>query len=147
MTTQTATTPEAEVRALLAARDRAVGMKDVDGIMACYVDDLVYFDAVPPFQSRDASGLRGGWESCLPHFPDRFGLTSEQLTVFVDGGVAGANWIWRFTDMPADEGAMQTCLRATAILARRGGDWKIVHEHCSVPFDPFTEKAVFSLTP
>ena len=147
MTTATETTLKAEVRAALVARDSAIGMKDIEGIMRHYADDLVYYDAIPPFQSAGAGGLRHGWESCLPYFPERFGIVSEQLSIHGDGDAAAANWIWRFTDLPVDHGAMQTCLRATAILERREGGWKIVHEHCSVPFDPHTSQAVFSLEP
>lgn len=138
---------QVEVREALAARDRAIGLKNVEAIMECYVDDLVYYDAIPPFQSKGSGGLREGWESCLPYFPERFGIVSEQLSIHGDGDTAAAHWIWRFTDLPADHGAMQTCLRATAILERREGQWKIVHEHCSVPFDPHTSQAVFSLVP
>lgn len=147
MTTPTNTTLQAEVREALAARDHAIGMKDVDAIMRHYADDLVYYDAIPPFQSRGTEGLRHGWESCLPYFPDRFTMASDQLSIHGDGNSAAANWIWRFADLPADHGAMQTCLRATAILERREGSWKIVHEHCSVPFDPHTSQAVFSVEP
>ena len=147
MNTATESTLQAEVREVLTARNRAIGRKDVDAIMRHYADDLVYYDAIPPFQSAGAGGLRHGWESCLPYFPERFGIVSEQLSIHGDGDSAAANWIWRFADLPTDHGAMQTCLRATAILERRGGVWKIVHEHCSVPFDPHTSMAVFSLAP
>ena len=147
MTTASESTLQAEVREVLTARNRAIGTKDVDAIMRHYADDLVYYDAIPPFQSAGAGGLRHGWESCLPYFPDHFGMASEQLSIHGDGDTAAAHWIWRFTDLPADHGAMQTCLRATAILERREGAWKIIHEHCSVPFDPHTEKAVHSLEP
>ena len=147
MTTTTESTFQAEVREALAARNRAIGTKDVDAIMRHYTDDLVYYDAIPPFQSKGSGGLRGGWESCLPYFPECFGIVSEQLSIHGHGDSAAAHWIWRFTGLPADHGAMQTCLRATAILERRAGQWKIVHEHCSVPFDPHTSQAVFSLEP
>ncbi|MBL7649626.1 MAG: nuclear transport factor 2 family protein [Candidatus Hydrogenedentes bacterium] len=147
MTTATESTLQAEIREVLAARNRAIGAKDVDAIMGHYADDLVHFDAIPPFQSRGASGLRDGWESCLPHFPDRFGMASDQLAIFGADDSAAAHWIWRFTDLPEDHPALTTCLRATAILKRRGGEWKIVHEHCSVPFDPCTSQAFFQREP
>lgn len=147
MTAPTQSILQSEVCKAIEARNRAIGTKDVDAIMRHYTEDLVYYDAIPPFQSKGAGGLRHGWESCLPYFPDRFGIVSEQLSIHGDGDFAAANWIWRFTDLPADHGAMQTCLRATAILERRAGEWKIVHEHCSVPFDPHTEKPVYSLEP
>ena len=40
---------------------------------------------------------------------------------------------------------MKTWLRTTAGYKRIQGKWHIVHEHCSVPFDPETSRAVFTL--
>jgi len=42
---------------------------------------------------------------------------------------------------------MQTWLRTTACYQRKQGCWQIVHEHCSVPFDPETSRAAFTLEP
>ncbi|MBX3177139.1 MAG: SgcJ/EcaC family oxidoreductase [Candidatus Hydrogenedentes bacterium] len=144
MSTTAETTTEAEVRTIIQERDRAIASRDVDAILNFYADDLVYFDAIPPFVARGREILRQGWEQCFPHMPEGFRIVSEDLRVFAGPGMAAAHWLWRFVDLPVDHPAAQTLLRATAIFERRGNAWVIVHEHGSVPFDPYTNQAVFA---
>ncbi len=101
----------------------------------------------PPFQTRGAEAFRRIWETCLPYFPASFGIEHRDLGVMVSGDLALAHWLFRFTGMEKNHPAMQTWLRSTAGYQRRQGKWQIVHEHCSVPFDPETSKAVFTLNP
>jgi ketosteroid isomerase-like protein len=49
--------------------------------------------------------------------------------------------------MEKDHPAMQTWIRNTGGYRRIQGRWQIVHEHCSVPFNPETSKAVLTLEP
>ena len=37
----------------------------------------------------------------------------------------------------------QTWLRVTVCYRRIEGNWRVVHEHVSVPFDPITEKVSY----
>lgn len=143
MTTTTAVSTETEIRHAIEARDHAIGSRDVDQILDFYAEDLVYFDCIPPFQARGRESLRKGWEGCFPHMPEGFGIVSEDLHVFAGGDTAAAHWFWRFVNLPVDNPAGQSLIRATAIFQRINGDWKIVHEHGSVPFDPYTNQAVF----
>ena len=143
MTTTTANSTAIEIQQLIQDRDRAIGTRDVDEILRYYADDLIYFDCIPPFQARGREMLRKGWEGCFPHMPEGFGIVSEDLHVFAGGDMAAAHWFWRFVNLPVDNPAGQSLIRATAIFERRDGAWKIVHEHGSVPFDPYTNQAVF----
>ena len=147
MNTLAASATETEVREFIQARDRAIGSRDLDALMNFYAEDVLYFDCIPPFQARGQASLRSGWEQCYPHMPERFGIVSEQLQVYVHDDVAAAHWFWRFVNLPEGHGAGQTIIRSTAILERRDGQWKIVHEHGSVPFDPYTSNAVFAQEP
>lgn len=42
---------------------------------------------------------------------------------------------------------MQTWMRDIVVYKRNQGKWQIVHEHYSVPFNPETSRAVFTLEP
>jgi ketosteroid isomerase-like protein len=46
-----------------------------------------------------------------------------------------------------DHPAMQMWMRVTAVCQENQGNWQILHEHISVPFDPATSQAVFTLNP
>jgi ketosteroid isomerase-like protein len=74
-------------------------------------------------------------------------MKRRNLRVIVNGDMAIAHWLFRYTGMGQDHPPTQTCMRVTAGYERRQGRWQIVHEHCSVPFDPHTCKAVFTLEP
>ncbi|WP_445633372.1 Nuclear transport factor 2 family protein [Nostoc sp. DSM 114161] len=146
MTNETSNTrDEAQIRQLIDNQQSAICAKDVDRIMADYTTDVVYFDCKPPFQMKSADAFRRIWEECLPYLPDSFGTQTRDLKIFASGDLAFAHWLLRFTDMPEDHPAMQTWLRFTAGYQRQHGRWSIVHEHCSVPFDPYTSQAVLTL--
>jgi len=146
MTTETTQAhDEAEIRQLIADQISAICAKNVDRIMARYAEDVVYFDCKPPFQTKGAEAFRRIWEECLPCFPASFGIETRDLNIFVSGDLALAHWLFRFTGEDKDHPALQTWMRLTTGCQRKEGKWRIVHEHCSLPFDPHTSQAVFTL--
>lgn len=138
---------EAQLRQLIADQMSAICAKDVDRIMNHYAAETIVFDVKPPFQTRGADAWRRTWEACLPYFPDSFQTEMRDLSLTVSGDVALAHWLFRFTGMEKDHPAMQTWLRSTAGYRRIRGRWQIVHEHVSVPFNPETSQAAFTLEP
>jgi len=138
---------ETQLRQLIADQMSAICAKDVDRIMAHYAADVIFFDCKPPFQTKGADAFRRIWEECLPYFPASFGIETRDLSVIVSGDLALAHWLFRFTGKEKDHPAMQTWMRLTGGYQRKQGRWQIVHEHCSVPFDPETSQAVFTLEP
>lgn len=118
--------------------------KDVEALMALYADDAVLFDAIPPFAEGVAS-MRTKIIGCFPHFPDQFAIETKDLTVEIGGDLAFSHCLWRFTDLPPGHPAGRHWLRSSTIWRRTGAGWRIRHDHCSAPFDPYSEKAVLSL--
>ena len=138
---------EAQLRHLIADQMSAICTKDVDRLMTHYAADVVVFDAIPPFQTNGVDAWRRMWEACLSCFPDPFQTEIRDLNVTVAGDLAFAHWLFRFTGMEQDHPAMQTWIRITAGYRRARGRWQIVHEHGSVPFNPETSEAAFTLDP
>lgn len=137
---------EAEIRQLLADQQRAICTKDVDQIMSRYAAEVVIFDVKPPFQIQGKEAFRRVWEQCLPYFPDSFEMETRNLNITVSDDLAIAHWLFRFTGAE-NHPAMQTWMRVTAVCKKNQGDWQILHEHLSVPFDPETAQAAFTLNP
>ncbi len=146
-TTTTKIQDEAQIRELIADEVSAICAKDIDKIMAHYAQDVMIFDVKPPFQIKGADAFRRIWEECLPYFPEAFEIESRDLSITVSGDLAIAHWIFHFTGMEKDHPAAQMWMRNTVSYQRNQGKWQIVHGHCSVPFDPKTSKAVFTLEP
>ena len=148
MTTLTQTDPHlAEILHILDAWTGALLAKDIEAIMELYADDVRVFDAIPPHETTTAAQYRETWAMCLPCFPDSFDLTVHDRRVEVSGDLAFTHCLYRINGMEGDNPAFRTFLRATNCLRRQNGAWKIVHEHTSVPFNPYTNEASFILDP
>ena len=109
--------------------------------------DTVVFDVKPPFQTKGAEVWRQTWAACGPYLPASFSVERRDLAVSVSGDMSMAHWIWRIVVVPHDERSAKTWIRTTACYRRIQGVWRIVHEHCSIPFDPMTSQVVFTLDP
>jgi ketosteroid isomerase-like protein len=137
MTTNTDTRTSTEIRAVLDEYSAAHATRDVDRMLAPFLDGAVQFSLAPPLQQAagtmvgDAEGLRN-WVST---FDGPIGITYEQLAVTADGDVAFAHALTRMTATPA--GAPEPFsfwYRSTFGLRRVDGQWRIVHAHESTPF-------------
>lgn len=90
MKPQIATQNETQIRQLIAGSNSAIATRDLDRLMAYYDQDVVTYDAKPPFQmGKDA--LRHTWEVCLPYFPEEFTIETRDLTVTADDNLAFAH--------------------------------------------------------
>ncbi|MEA5504020.1 nuclear transport factor 2 family protein [Halotia wernerae UHCC 0503] len=148
MTTKsTITSNEAQIRQLIADQQSATCAKDIDQIMSRYATGVIIFDVKPPFQIKGKDTFRRVWSECLPYFPDSFEIETRDLNITVSDDLAVAHWLSHFTGMEPDHPAMQTWMRITAVCQRHQGEWQILHEHISVPFNPETSQAVFTLDP
>lgn len=138
---------ESAIRTLLSEWSEAFCSKDLACLMALYAPDAVIFDAIPPF----ASGLelmRAKVEDCFQYFPAGFSIESRELTVRSDGELALAHFLWHFTDLPPGHPAGRHWLRSSLVAHKAAdGGWRIVHDHCSAPFDPYTEKVLLDPDP
>jgi ketosteroid isomerase-like protein len=125
----------------------ALTRKDIKAMMSCYAPDVVVFDCKPPFQTRGAVAWRHTWEACLPYFPDQFTIDTRDVVIHVDSHLAIAHYLFRVVTNNKEHDAAQTWMRATTGFKFQQGKWKIVHEHGSLPFNPHTAQAIFTLEP
>lgn len=138
-------TPEAEIRQLLEAWAAALMARDIDALMAHYAPDAVIFDSIPPQRMDSPAEYRRFWEDCLPAFPEGFRVEMRRLQLRAEGLLALAHLEQRILGMEERVPETRAWYRTTIALAREGGrgPWRIIHEHQSVPFDPYTHQAEF----
>lgn len=139
-------TSEDQIRQMIADQQRAICAKDVNQLMSRYADEIVIFDVKPPFQVKGREAVRQLWEEGLPCFPDSLEMETRDLIITANDDIATAHWLFRFQGEP-DHPATQMWMRATAVCRKQHDTWQIFHEHISVPFDPTTTQAVFTLSP
>lgn len=122
---------------ILAAYRAAVLAADSDALVALYDDEVEVFDL---WRTWRISGI-AAWRATVEHWLGSLGEDSVVVDARELGAVASDELIaghatLRFTAV-SPEGIKLRSLdnRLTVVLRRRGGQWKIVHEHTSAPID------------
>jgi uncharacterized protein (TIGR02246 family) len=147
MTLQEEKAEEAAIRGVLDAFAEALRAGDVDAMLSHCAPDVVAFDMLGPLQHAGATALRAVWEETLAPFVPPLEHELAQLDVAVSGDVAYCRGLSRFGGTRRDGGRSAHWLRLTLGLQKRGGRWKVAHQHVSVPFSMDDGKALLDLEP
>lgn len=120
----------------------ALNARNVDRIMSFYVsgDDLVVFDVVPPHAYVGPSAVRKDFEDFFAAHREVQGRV-EQLEIVSDGTLAFTHYFLVLTGTDTQGRPVRLTLRGTDGLQKRGGRWRIAHEHISVPVNLDTRQA------
>ncbi|MCH4562304.1 nuclear transport factor 2 family protein [Halomonas sp. EGI 63088] len=147
MTTHTGLPAEAAVLEQLESWTAAVRDRDIDAIVAHYAPHIVAFDAVAQLQFKGVEAYRQHWQACLELCPGLMDFELHEVVLHADGEVAFCHALHHCGDTN-DKGEPQVgWLRMTSGYRRIEGEWKVVHEHFSAPFEMESGKALFDLEP
>jgi len=127
----------------------AVRRQDLDAVLSFYTDDVLAFDAILALQFRGREAYGKHWQACMEFCPmgDKEPVFEmHELVVQSEGDIAFAHALMRCGHKEGEH-VEASWMRMTAGLKRRGGEWKIAHEHFSAPFEMPSAKAMFHLTP
>jgi uncharacterized protein (TIGR02246 family) len=140
---------EQAIRQLLQTRPEATRRGDVDGMVAAYARDVVIFDIAPPLSHKGSEATdTGALREWLATWEGPVEVQLDQVQVRVEGDTAFAFGYLRMTGTKKKEGKQDMWMRSTVCLTRRDGDWKIVHEHTSLPMKmDGSQKVAADLTP
>jgi len=126
---------EQAIREIIESQLRAMGMKDAAGAIKDYGKDTVMYTLAPPLRSQnddEAAAIEAvnkwfeTWETS-PQYETR------DLAITVSGGLAYSTGLYHLTGEQDGEHTDQWS-RRTIVFERIDGEWKIVHDHESVPF-------------
>lgn len=137
---------ERQIHALHDAWFAASHAKDLDASMAPIAADIESYEHAAPLQCT----LEEIREQCAIGFDaasDDFIWTVPDLRVAVEGDLAVAWGLNRMADHLPDGTEQVTWSRGTRVFARRGGAWRMIHQHVSFPLDPATGMAATDLRP
>ena len=133
--TQPGQTAQTQIKALVEAWADAVRRHDFPGILADHDQDIVMFDVPPPLQSRGLDEYKKTWDLFFRYHAPTQAFDIEELAITAGEEVAFAVAILRCGSAtvsgPAEEAGF--LFRLTVGLRKVGDDWRIVHEHHSVP--------------
>src|SRR5262249_31424955 len=132
MNRKTKATDETQIRKVIDDWADALRNKDANGVLAHYAPRLVHFSLAPPLLSTASDAKRlntwfATWEGPI-------GYETRDLSVTVDNNVAFSHSINRMHGTKPDGVKGDIWFRRTFGFQKIDGEWKIVHEHESVPF-------------
>ncbi|WP_341365228.1 SgcJ/EcaC family oxidoreductase [Thalassospira sp. SN3W] len=134
------------IREIFTRWSTAARNKDLDGIMALYSDDICSYDAVGPLQFKGRDDYRAHWERCMA-FDDEFIMEPQEPLIRISGHLAVARFLIRCGMRKEDGTEQASWMRSSYHLEKHDGQWRIMHEHFSVPFDFENGSAQFGLQP
>jgi len=127
------TEDETAILQVIEGMARARFNKDAAAIAAAYASDAAIYNLAPPLEHvginlAETRAWLETWDGPITIEPRNFKVT-------VAGDTAIAHGYMRMEGTKIDPPAKPNFwMRETLVLERRGGAWKIVHEHTSVPF-------------
>lgn len=122
-----------EVRALVENWASAVRSKDYDGVLRHHADDVLMFDVPPPLHSNGLAAYRRTWDLFFASSRDPVAFDLTDTTVTAGSDVAFVTAIVRCSETDSHGAHPELKVRLTIGLRKVDGEWKIVHEHHSIP--------------
>jgi uncharacterized protein (TIGR02246 family) len=144
MPTATPDKDEAQVRECLSKWTRALRAKDLGALTALYAPDTLAFDLMPPSQV-DASHYRKNFERWFSSMAGPIEYEIHDLRVTTSDDVAFTHNLGHVKGSRANGEKADYWVRVTVGFQKRNGQWLVIHDHVSMPFDMATGKAVREL--
>jgi ketosteroid isomerase-like protein len=131
--TSQAASDEAQIRWLIERWARAVREEDRAAIRADHDANILMFDVPPPFLSRGLDAYMATWEIFFSSTekPVTFDFSDIQITCGRE--VAFATAIGRCVNIDANGKREPLEFRLTMGLRNVDGEWRVMHEHHSLP--------------
>jgi ketosteroid isomerase-like protein len=123
------------IRTVLDQRVAAHRAKDAKRFVSHYAADVVSFELAPPLAESGSAVLdTDGWDGWYGTWLEGPGIQITQLSIAAEGNLAYCHSLNRLRGIKTDGTTVDLWFRATLVLRRTDGIWKVVHEHNSTPF-------------
>jgi PhnB protein len=123
---------QAAIRAIFGDRTNALFGKVADLAVKHFADDAVSYDLDPPLQHLGPD--KGALQAWFDTWEGPIGWAMGDLAVDVGGDIAIARGLGHMTGTKKNGDKVDLWTRVTIGFVRRGAEWKITHQHNSVPF-------------
>jgi len=138
---------EHQLRELVGERVAAVRTKNPEPLAARHAEDVVTFDVLPPLLRRGPGPIVEKTQQWFDGYASDIGYQVEELEVRADQNLGFCSFVYNVKGTLTTGDAVDMWVRATLCCLKVDGDWRIVHDHESVPFDPQTGMAVIDRGP
>lgn len=141
-------TDEEQIHALRTEWLEAAQSRDLDRIMATYYPgpDYLAFDVMPPFSFDGWDTFRAHWERFFAMFDADPIFERADTRLHCSGDVAFSSGFTRFAATVGGK-PIDLWTRETLGYRKFEGEWRIIHDHVSVPIDLETHIGVTDFQP
>lgn len=140
-------TDEEQLTALIEERVRAVRAKDPGPLAARQSDDVLSYGVLPPLRSRGGGEAERATRDWFDLYASDIGYEVREVEVRARGDLGLCSFVYHVSGTLVSGAEVSMWVRATLGCEKRDGDWVIVHDHESVPFDPESGQALIDLEP
>jgi uncharacterized protein (TIGR02246 family) len=126
------TSNEEQLRGLIDRWAKAVCDEDLDGIQANHDPDILMFDVPPPLASRGIDAYMATWHKFYPCQAKPVRFEFEQIEITAGSDVAFATAIGHCGHIEHGQ-TTDLKFRLTMGFRKQDGQWRVLHEHHSVP--------------
>ena len=138
---------EEELRQIVLERVAAVYAKDPKPLAARQAPNVTAFDVLPPLHSRGSDAVEEKTQAWFDSYVGEIGYEVRDLNIAADGDVGFCSFVYHVSGTLVAGNKVDMWVRATLGCRRIGGEWLIVHDHESVPFDPESGQGLIDLRP
>jgi PhnB protein len=121
----------APIRAAIESALAALRAKDARAVLSHQIPDTVTYSLAPPLVLRESAEGLNHW---FATWRGPIGWDLQDLEIVTGGDVAFAYGLAHMTGTKTDGEQVDLWFRQTLGLRKLGGEWKLVHQHESVPF-------------
>ncbi|MCA1929030.1 nuclear transport factor 2 family protein [Rheinheimera sp.] len=126
----------------------AVASQDLTRIMTFYADELVAYDAVAQLQFTGKAAYQAHWQKCLEFCSGGHSKFELRDLKIQQNDAIGFSHALVYCEGSNEKGETQGCwMRLTQGWQKQQDNWRIFHDHFSVPFDMVSGAVLFELTP
>jgi ketosteroid isomerase-like protein len=114
--------------AVMARFGYALSQKQVDGVMAVYAPDVVAYDVSRGVTYHGVSEYRQDWQDRIARYHGLTTTSGDAGTIYAAGDIAWIYGLWRIDSHDAAGREIEDTARATYVLRRIDGVWRIADE-------------------
>jgi len=128
-------TPEQHITSVLEHWAKATREDRKEEILAAHDQAAVIYDVLLPLSYNGIDDYRKSWDDWQPHFeiPSLFEI--HDLKIYAGETHAFCHGFIRCGGRLPDGEIVEDFVRATFCLTRSGSEWRIIHQHISMPLD------------
>lgn len=136
------------IQQLSAQWAQAVVSQNISQVMAFYADELTAYDAVAQLQFKGKVAYKAHWQRCMEFCAGSHSkFEMHDLTIQQNDQIAFSHALV-YCEGSNEKGETQGCwMRLTQGWQMQQGQWRILHDHFSVPFDMVSGAVLFELKP